>query len=79
MSPKIRVVTHGGLPGPGRTDSTDDTIVVDPGATLADVLRAIGIDRGIVGVATMDGRFVQLDAVLKSDGAIHVYPIVGGG
>jgi sulfur carrier protein ThiS len=77
--PEIRVVTHGGLPCPGRTDTSDDTIVVDPGATLAEVLTSLGIDRGLVGVAAMDGRIVQLDAVLQSDGVIHVYPIFGGG
>jgi sulfur carrier protein ThiS len=49
------------------------------GATLADVLRSLGIDTGLVGVAAMDGRIVELDAVLKSDGVIHVYPIFGGG
>ena len=79
MSPEIRVITHGGLPRPGRRDSSEDTIVVGLGATLADVLRSLGIDRGLVGVAAMDGRIVELDAALKSDGVIHVYPIFGGG
>jgi sulfur carrier protein ThiS len=79
MGPKIRVITHGGLPRPGRTDSNDDTIVADPGVTLADVLQSLGIDRGLVGVATLDGRIVGPDAVLKGDGVIHVYPIFGGG
>jgi sulfur carrier protein ThiS len=60
-------------------DSSEDTMVVGLGATLADVLRSLGIDRGLVGVAAMDGRIVELDAVLKSDGVIHVYPIFGGG
>jgi sulfur carrier protein ThiS len=79
MSPEIRVITHGGLPCPARRDSSEDTTVVGLGATLADVLRSLGIDRGLVGVAAMDGRIVELDAVLKSDGVIHVYPIFGGG
>jgi sulfur carrier protein ThiS len=79
IGPKIRLVTHGGLPCSERASSPDDTIVVDPGATLAEVLQSIGIDRGLVGVAAMDGRFIQLDAVLKTDGVIHVYPIFGGG
>jgi sulfur carrier protein ThiS len=60
-------------------DSSEDTMVVGLGATLADVLTSLGIDRGLVGVAAMDGRIVELDAVLKSDGVIHVYPIFGGG
>lgn len=77
--PEIRVVTHGGLPRRGRRGSTDDTVIVDPGTTLAEVLTSLGIDRGLVGVAALDGRIVQLDAVLPSDGVIHVYPIFGGG
>jgi sulfur carrier protein ThiS len=60
-------------------DSSEDALVVGLGATLADVLRSLGIDTGLVGVAAMDGRIVELDAVLKSDGVIHVYPIFGGG
>jgi sulfur carrier protein ThiS len=72
------VVAHGGLPCPTRASLTDD-ISVDPGTTLAEVLQLIGIDRGLVGVASMDGRFVQLDAVLKNGGVIHVYPVFGGG
>jgi sulfur carrier protein ThiS len=78
MGPRIRVVTHGGLPCPERAGPTDD-IIVEPDATLAEVLQSIGIDRGLVGVAAMDGRVVQLDAVLKNDGVIDVYPIFGGG
>jgi sulfur carrier protein ThiS len=79
MGAKIQVVTHGGLPSPEQAGSTESTIVVDPGTTLAEVLQSIGIDRGLVGVAAMDGTFVQLDAVLETDGVIHVYPIFGGG
>jgi hypothetical protein len=79
MSPRIRVVTHGGLPSPGRTDSSEDTTVVGLGATLAEVLKSLGIDGGLVGVAAMDGRIIELDAVLKNDGVIHVYPLFGGG
>ena len=77
--PEIRVVTHGGLLRRGRRGSTDDTVIVDPGTTLAEVLTSLGIDRGIVGVAVLDGRIVQLDAVLQGDGVIHVYPVFGGG
>jgi len=79
VGPKIRVVTHGGIPCPAREGLTDDTIFVDPGATLAEILQSIGIDPGLVGVAAMDGSLVQLDAVLEKDGVIHVYPIFGGG
>jgi sulfur carrier protein ThiS len=76
---EIRVVTHGGLVRGARTGSTDDTVVADAGATLAEVLTSLGIDRGVVGVAVVDGRIVKLDAVLQNNGVIHVYPIVGGG
>jgi sulfur carrier protein ThiS len=77
--PEIRVVTHGGLLRRGRRGSTDDTVIVDPGTTLAEVLTSLGIDRGLVGVAAVDGTIVQLDAALQSDGVVHVYPIFGGG
>lgn len=77
--PEIRVVTHGGIRSHGRRDLTDDPIVVASGTTLAEVLASLGIDLGIVGVAAEDGKIVQLDAVLQTDGVIHIYPIFGGG
>ena len=76
---EIRVVTHDGLLRRGPIGTTDDTVTVDGGTTLAEVLASLGIDRGLLGVATMDGKFVQLDAALQNDCVIHVYPLFGGG
>jgi sulfur carrier protein ThiS len=76
---EIRVVTHGGLPRPKGSGSPDDSIVLDEGATLAEVLASLGIDRGLVGVVSLEGRIIQLDAALQSGGVFHVYPIFGGG
>jgi sulfur carrier protein ThiS len=78
-SPAIRVITHGGLLGGARTGSTDHTVMVGPGATLAEVLTSLGIDHGMVGVVVADGTIVQLDAVPQNDSVIDVYPIFGGG
>ena len=77
--PEIRVVTHGGLQSRAPMGPAYGPMTLDPGTTLAEVLISLGIDRGLVGVAAMDGKIVHLDAALQSDGVIDVYPIFGGG
>jgi sulfur carrier protein ThiS len=77
--PRVRVISHDGVLRSRPSGTTDDTVVVDAGATFAEVLASLGIDRGLVGVAVADGRFVQMDAELQDDCVIHVYPLFGGG
>ncbi len=75
----VRVLAHGGLLSPDAGHSRHGTLSADRGTTLAEALQSLGIDPGIVGVATQHGKLVQLNDVLRDEGVIHVYPLFGGG
>lgn len=79
MALEVRVVAHGGLGGDERGGSPTRTVAVEAGTTVADVLAAAGVDRGLVGVSVLGGKIVGLDALVGRDCAIDVYPVVGGG
>jgi hypothetical protein len=76
---EIRVVAHAGLSPRGDGSCAGDVVTVAAGTTLAGVLESLRIDRGVVGIARVGGRIVQLDARLLEDVVVDVYPVFGGG
>lgn len=79
MTPEVRVVAHGGVGGDEQWGSPTRIVAVEAGTTVADVLVAAGVDRGLVGVSVLGGRIVEPEGVVEEDCAIDVYPVVGGG
>ena len=75
---RIRVVLHAGLPI-GAGGEADEAVAVDEGTTLAAVLTGLGVDLGLVGVASSGGRLMPLESELEADCTVDVYPLVGGG
>ncbi|MHC4519977.1 MAG: MoaD/ThiS family protein [Planctomycetota bacterium] len=49
------------------------------GNSVADMLRSLNIPEEDVGILLCDGRDAALDAALKNDAVISVFPALGGG
>ncbi len=56
-------------------------IVVDaePGITLQQFLAQVGIERGEVGPATINGALSEMEAVLQDGDSVQAFSPVGGG
>lgn len=54
-------------------------IELSEGASVADVLRSLNIPEEDVGILLCDGLDVAVEAVLKNDTVISVFPALGGG
>ena len=76
---EIRLVLHGGLGGASAPAPDGHVIAVSPGTTLAEALERLGVDRGLIGVASRDGELLRPDTLFESDCTVDVYPIFGGG
>ncbi len=75
---EIRLILHGGLGGsPPLLDG--HVVVVPHGTSLAGALGNLGIDHGLVGVASSLGMLLRPDSILEADSIIHIYPLFGGG
>ena len=55
------------------------TLSLDDGATAADLLAALGIPRGDIGVIAASGAHILPDDGLRSGMVVDLYPIVAGG
>lgn len=76
---EVRVIPRGGIERTLRDQPARWTLVVPPGTTLTTVLTRLGVDGGLVGVASVDGKHVRLDTALESDCEIQIFPVFGGG
>lgn len=76
---QIRVITHGNLRQDRSSGSIDDLAVAERGTTLAAVLTRLGIDCGLVGVISSEGRLLRPESVLEKECTVEVYPMFGGG
>jgi sulfur carrier protein ThiS len=76
---QIRVIPCGGIERALAAQPARWTLAVAPGTTLAGVLAGLGVDSGLVGVASVGGRHVRLEATLESDCEIQIFPVFGGG
>jgi hypothetical protein len=74
---ELRLVLHGGLAGTAAPEGRK--IVVPSGTTLAEALEGIGVDRGLIGVASSGGRLLAPETPLEADCVVEVYPVFGGG
>ena len=54
-------------------------VPVDPGTTVADLLRQLGVDLAAVRLVFIDGRKKSIDTPLSGGERIGVFPPVGGG
>ncbi len=74
---EIRLILHGGL---GGTSAPETRLVgVPAGTTLAEALEGVGVERGLIGVASCEGKLLAPETPLQSDAVVDVYPIFGGG
>jgi hypothetical protein len=76
---EIRLVLHGGLAGAADPAPGGDVVSVPCGTSLAAALAELGIDAGLVGVASSCGTLLKADTPLERDAVIDLYPIFGGG
>ena len=76
---EVRVIPRGGIERTLAEQPVRWTLAVPPGTTLAAVLARLGVDGGLVGVASVDGRHVRLDKALESDCEVQIFPVFGGG
>ena len=65
---------------PGRRlgASSQARVAVSPGTTLAEALEGLGVDRGLIGVASCDGELLRPDTRFESDCRVDVYPDLRG-
>ena len=68
---------------PGRGAHNEAVVEVPDGASVAEVLRQLGVPREEVHLVLVDGRFVPVDALnevrLKEGQALAIWPPVAGG
>ena len=76
---EIRVIPCGGIERALAAQPARWTLVVPPGTTLARVLTGLGVDSGLVGVASVGGKHLRLEATLESDCEVQIFPVFGGG
>ena len=57
------------------TDRRDYPETINVGQIIDD----LGIDKEEVGVTMINGRHCQLDAVLKENDSLGIFPMIGGG
>lgn len=57
----------------------DGTVLIDMDDTVMDVIQKLGIDKELVQMAFVDGKFVNFTTPLKKAGRILLLPAVGGG
>lgn len=58
-----------------------DVILIDlpSRATVATVIDIVGIDRGEIGLITLNGQIVPEDAEVDPEASIGLFSIIGGG
>lgn len=53
-------------------------VTLPDGATAGDLLRAMGIPRGDIGVIAAGGAHIKPDDVIRDGMTVDLYPIVAG-
>lgn len=74
---KIRVRLAGHLSG--YATARDVTVDVAEGASVADLIAALGIPGGEVGTLYLDGTGALVDAPLRDGCTVELFPPIAGG
>lgn len=64
---------------PGYDPANGMAVEAAPGASVADICQAIGIDPSAVKIVMVDGRARSMDHRLEGHERIALFPPVGGG
>lgn len=54
-------------------------LLIQQDETISDILDRLGIDREMVQMAFVDGRFVDFETPLTNAGKVLLLPAIGGG
>lgn len=52
---------------------------VADGTRVRQIVEALGIEAGEVGVVMVNGRHVEFDDELRPDDVLAIFPVIGGG
>lgn len=63
----------------GELPGTPFDLNLSGGATLADLVKRLGLPAGEVKVAFVNGRIQPMDTILKDGDEVGIFPPVGGG
>ncbi len=64
---------------PGGNKGPTHVVDVREGATVSELLQQLGVPEKSVKLIFLDGKHSDLDAVLKEENRLGVFPPVGGG
>ncbi len=64
---------------PGGNKGPTHVVEVREGATVSELLQQLGVPEKSVKLIFLDGKHSDLDAVLKEENRLGVFPPVGGG
>jgi sulfur carrier protein ThiS len=76
---QLNVRLFGGLEAQTSLGAAHGSVPATGLATVADLLRAIGLPEGTVGLILANGLHVKLDAPLTPGDEVSLFPFVGGG
>ena len=76
---QIEVRLFGGLEAQTGAGVADLSLPAVGLATVADLVRAIGIPEGVVGLILVNGLHAKLDAPLTPGDQVSLFPFIGGG
>ena len=78
-SDQIKVRLFGGLDAQTSLGAAHGSVPATGLATVADLLRAVGLPEGTVGLILVNGFHVKFDGQLVPGDEVSLFPFVGGG
>jgi sulfur-carrier protein len=52
---------------------------VTPGTRVRAIVDELGIEASAIGVIMANGRHIEVDAELRPDDVVAIFPVIGGG